>query len=754
MENRRPLRDNEMCMDARMVRLEMKTPWWRLESSDADVQAIVPSELMRMLEQLVLIRRFEERLLKLSVAGILHGPAHSSIGQEGEAVGAISVLRVTDKINGTHRMHHQFLAKALHFATPDKYSVLDEPVPESFHEVVYKTYAEILGLRPGYCGGRGGSMHLRFPEAGILGSNAIVGGNPPHAVGYALADKLRGNSDVSVAFFGDGAMQNGAVYEAMNLAALYGTPTVFFVENNEYAVSTHISEQTRETRLSARGLSLGIPAIEFDGMDVIAARLAMEQAITIINRDGGPVLLEAQTYRFMHQSGALKGSAFGYREKAAEEQWLKRDPMQTFPARLQKLGLLDGAASSRIESRARDLLDSALARLIEGYGSPGSERIYPALWPNAEDVEEGIRGNLSELAEYRQSELDDVPANELEEARFLDVIPKAMLRNMERFDNLFILGEDVHRLRGGTAGATKNIGDRFPERLIGTPICENGFTGLALGAALNGMRPVIEIMYPDFALVAADQLFNQIAKVRHMFGGSFPVPIVVRSRVSAGTGYGSQHSMDASGLFALYPGWRILAPTTPYDYIGLLNAAVACDDPVLIVEYNDLFKKTGKVPISDWDYIVAIGKARIARRGTRCTIVTYGPMVDICCEVSTLCNIDAEVIDLRTLDPFGLDWDTVETSVKRTNALMIVEQTARGTSIGSRIASDAQLRLFNWLDHEIVHVTGGHAPPVVSKVLEAAALGNAGTFETALRRLHGRRGGDQTVAGEAAGVTN
>jgi len=727
-------------MSVRMARLETDTPWWRLEKTEADTQAVDRRKLVRLLEQLIIIRRFEERLLKLSTAGVLHGPAHSSIGQDGGAVGAMSALSATDKINGTHRMHHQFLAKALNFATPDGYSVLDQDIPESFRDVVYRTYAEILGLSPGYCGGRGGSMHLRYPEAGILGSNAIVGGNPPHAVGYALADKLRGNSDVSVAFFGDGAVQNGAVYEAMNLAALYSTPTIFFVENNLYAVSTHVSEQTREVRLGARGLSLGIPAIEFDGMDVIATRLAMQKAKDIIARDGGPVLLEAQTYRHLHQSGALKGSAFGYRSKADEEAWLDRDPMRAFPAELKALGLIDDAALETCERRANDVLDGALRRLIDGYGDNNPGQIFPALWPKPEEADQGIRGDLSELSHFRCCELEEAAPETLEEVKFVDVISRAMLRNMELADNIFILGEDVHRLRGGTAGATRNIGEKFPERLIGTPICENGFSGMALGAALNGMRPVVEIMYPDFALVAADQLFNQIAKVRHMFGGNFPVPVLVRSRVSAGTGYGSQHSMDASGLFALYPGWRILAASRPYDYIGLLNAALNCNDPVLIVEYNELFKKTGKVPVSDWDYIVPIGKARIARPGNRCTILTYGTMVDVCCEVADKIGVDAEVIDLRTLDPLGLDWETVGQSVERTNALMIVEQTARGTSIGSRIASDAQSRLFDWLDHEIVHVTGVNASPVVSKVLERAALAGAAEVETALRDMESRRG--------------
>lgn len=711
----------------------IETPCWTLTADDDDLRAVPVGELAAMLEQLFLIRHFEERLLELSKEGLLNGPAHASIGQEGAAVGIMSALGSQDKINGTHRMHHQFLAKTLNHATVPGYNPLEHEFPQQSQEVLFSTYSEILGLSTGYCGGRGGSMHLREPGAGVLGSNAIVGGNIPHAVGYALADKMRGEDAVSVAFFGDGAMQMGTAYEAMNLAALYGTSTVFVVENNLYAVSTHISEQTRETRLSARGLALGVPSISFDGMDVIAARRAMEIARSLMAEAPGPVLLEARTYRHLHQSGPLPGSAFGYREKDEEEAWLDRDAVQRFPEQLERLGLLDDAAIARLRERARGAVDGVLDRLIEGTGK--ERRLLPHLWPDPKTVEFGIRGDLSELKNLRQMEEAEIPEAERREARFLDVISESMLRNMEHFDNLFIMGEDVHRLRGGTAGATKGIAERFPERLLGTPICENGFTGVALGAALNGMRPVVEIMYPDFSLVAADQLFNQIAKVRHMFGGGFPVPVVVRSRVTQGTGYGSQHSMDAAGLFTLYPGWRVVAASTPHDYIGLLNAAVACDDPVLVLEYHQLFQKKGPVHKTDWDYIVPFGKARIARQGRDTTILTYGPMVDICCEVADSAGLDAEVIDLRTLDPLGLDWESIEASVRKTNALLMVEQTTRGTSIGSRIINDAQRKLFNLLDYEILHVTGTESSAVVSKVLEEAAFATAKDVEVALRKV-------------------
>ena len=250
--------------------------------------------------------------------------------------------------------------------------------------------------------------------------------------------------------------------------------------------------------------------------------------------------------------------------------------------------------------------------------------------------------------------------------------------------NLFRTVIEMLVSHGYDGTTTKGIAEKFKDRLVGTPICENGFTGLALGAAMNGLRPVVEIMYPDFCLVAGDQLFNQISKVRHMFGGGFPLPLMVRSRVSAGAGYGSQHSMDASGLFALYPGWRIVAPSTPFDYIGLVNSALRCDDPVLVVEHNDLYQAVGKVPIDDWDFCIPFGSARVVRPGAACTVLTYLSMVQTCVDVVEASGLDAEIVDLRTLDPLGLDWETIEASVRKTNRLLIVEQTARGTSHGGR----------------------------------------------------------------------
>jgi 2-oxoisovalerate dehydrogenase E1 component len=720
---------------AKLEAFKHETVWARFTVDDADWRAEDPVVLARMLEQLQLIRHFEERVLELKVDQLVHGPAHASIGQEGGAVGAMSVLGAGDKINGTHRMHHQFLAKLLGYATPRDYDPRRAAPDARMREMVTRTLAEIMGLSPGFCEGRGGSMHLRWETAGALGSNAIVGGNPPHAVGYALADKRLKTGNITVTFFGDGALMMGTSSESLNLAALYDLPVIFFVENNLYAVSTHLSEQTREQRLTSRGPAWGVPAVEVDGMDPFAVRKAMQWAVERIRSDRGPVLVEAITYRYFHQSGPLAGSAFGYRDKAEEEAWRARDPVKHFPQKLVSLGVLGASDVEAMSARARSIVDEAVGALTENEPGSNRRRIVPALWPKRETVEQGIRGDLRELRSWRARELADCAPNELEEKKFVDVIASAMLRRMQKDQRIIVLGEDVHRLRGGTAGATKGIAEEFPDRLLGTPICENGFVGMALGAAMNGLRPVVEIMYPDFCLVAGDQLFNQVAKVRHMFNGGFPLPLVLRSRVSAGAGYGSQHSMDASGLFALWPGWRIVAPSTPYDYIGLMNAALACDDPVMVVEHNDLFQTKGLVPKEDWDYIVPLGKARIARAGAACTVISYLSMVRISVDAAESEGIDAEVIDLRTLDPLGIDWDTIGASIRKTHRCIIVEQTARGSGHGARIAQEIQDRFFGWLDAPVTRVTGAESAPVVSKPLEEAALAGLPETRAGLRAL-------------------
>jgi len=228
-------------------------------------------------------------------------------------------------------------------------------------------------------------------------------------------------------------------------------------------------------------------------------------------------------------------------------------------------------------------------------------------------------------------------------------------------------------------------------------------------------------MYPDFLWVAADQIFNQVAKARHMFGGENKVPFVLRSKVATGTGYGSQHSMDPAGIYATAPGLRIVAPATPFDYVGLMNAALALEDPVVVLEHVDLYASTGLAPAEDYDYIIELGKAAVRRQGEDLTILTYLSMVAHSLEAVEQTGVDAEVVDLRWLDRASVDWDTIGESIRKTNNVLVVEQGAIGTSYGGWLSDEIQRRFFDWLDQPVQRVHGGEASPSISKVLERAA---------------------------------
>src|SRR5690349_15424138 len=318
--------------------LQPLAPWVALASTDADWDALVPAVLDPMLAQLHLIRAFEEEVLNLAGQKLINGPAHASIGQAAGAVGSCLPLVGADQINGSHRGHHQFLAKALGYVAPDGIDPR-KPLPSTVREVLHKSMAEIAGLKDGYCYGRGGSMHLQWMDAGAMGTNAIVGGAVPFAAGFAFADKWAGTDNVSVSFFGDGATNIGSVLETMNIAAAWKLPVCFFIENNQYAVSTTVQEATGDARLSSRGAGFGIPSWQVDGQDVVAVYLAMQQAVNHMRAGGGPTVVEAQTYRYFHQNGPFPGSAFGYRTKLEEQGWRDRDPINTIERHLERRGL-------------------------------------------------------------------------------------------------------------------------------------------------------------------------------------------------------------------------------------------------------------------------------------------------------------------------------------------------------------------------------------------------------------------------------
>ncbi|SPL71293.1 alpha-ketoacid dehydrogenase subunit alpha/beta [Acinetobacter stercoris] len=715
------------------IKLNPNNTWFELKTTDEDWNNADAGLLESMLVQLNLIRAFEEKVLELAAEGLVHGPAHSSIGQEGGAVGSIITLTAQDKVNGSHRGHHQFLAKVFSYLRPDGIRINDE-FGEDLENALQRTLAEILGLAQGFCKGRGGSMHLQWIEAGAMGTNAIVGGGVPMAAGAAWAQKHAGTDAVSITYFGDGATNIGSVLESMNLAAAWQLPVCFFIENNQYAISTTLAESTAEPRLSARGAGFNITSWKVDGMDPLAVHLATQEALAHMRSGKGPTIIEADVYRYLHQNGPYPGSVFGYRSKEEEEEWKKRDSILQIEKHLMARGLATEEQLKQLRERSLSIMTQITSRLTETIEG-GKRKIRDDLWPSEDFVNVGIRGDLKELEGAQTFEESTYTLAKVKR-KFIDAVASVMDRRMELDNSIVVMGEDIHRLKGGTNGATKGLKDKYPDRILGTPISENAFTGLGCGIAIDErFKPVVEYMYADFMWVAADQLFNQIGKARHMFGNQVNVPLVLRSKAGTGTGYGSQHSMEPAGIFATNPGWRIVAPSTPFDYIGLMNFALQCKDPVIVIEHVDLYNQSGEIPEDNLDYQIPFGKASIRREGNELTVLTYLSMVKTSLEAVEETGIDAEVIDLRFLDRASLDWETIESSIRKTNNVLIVEQGTQGTSYGAWLADELQRRYFDWLDQPIQRVHGAEAAPSVSKVLEAAAIAKKSNVIEGLKNI-------------------
>lgn len=693
--------------------------WQRLRSEETDLKTLGPLLLSQVLFTTLLINEFEHALLRLKNDDCVWGPVHSSVGQEALAAATMAALQRGDKIAGSHRAHHQFLSKVINFTVDGGWNPLKSS-PQVVADVVKRTMAEIMGLAPGYCGGRGGSMHLRHVEAGVLGTNAIVGGGIPIATGAAFAEKYQRSGNIVVCFFGDGAVNQGAFHEACNLAGLWKLPIIYFIENNLYAVGTNTDDACAVKDLSLRASSYAMDARIVEGHDVAAVYNTVKDVADGIRQGNRPCIIEAKCYRRYHHAGDTPGSAYGYREKEEEALWMEKDAVVSFPAAVIDTGILSENEVRDIRNIASELVQQAV-NFCTVAGTPPTVR--PELWPKPETADFGMRSTGKEFEGCGYSKEEDFSS--FTEIMYSDAIAAVTGRWMEKDKHVVAFGEEIANFGGGAYGATKGLAEKYPRRVINTPISEAGFVGLTCGAAMSGMRPIVEIMFPDFSLVAADQLFNQIGKARHMYGGITDLPLVARTRIATGCGYGGQHSMDPVALFALFPGWRIVAPSNAFDYIGLFNTAMQSLDPVVILEHHALYTKKFPIPEHDLDYLIPFGKAKRISEGDDITILVYGAMVErlkLLGSQLAARNISAEILDLRTLDLPGIDYEMIGNSVKRTGAVAIVEEAPKSQSIGDKIATVITERYFDYLDAPPGCITSMDVPNPVSRKLEETVL--------------------------------
>ncbi|MEO2090330.1 MAG: dehydrogenase E1 component subunit alpha/beta, partial [Gemmataceae bacterium] len=622
-------------------------------------------------------------LAKAHQRGLIHGACHTYVGQEAIAVGVCAHLTREDVVFSTHRGHGHALAKGV-------------PAVELI--------AELFGRSTGCSRGRGGSMHLFAPEVGLMGTSGIVGPCILQAAGAGYSFRLLKTRRVAVAFFGDGAVNNAAFHEGLNLAAIWKLTVLFVCENNQFATEVPFAYAAGNPGVADRGASYGMPGVEVDGNDVLAVYATAEQAVRRARAGDGPTLLECKTYRTRPHAEGM--GDFTYRTREEVDEWKTRCPIQRV----------------RGEVPDANAIEAEVAKEVAAAYAAAEAAPWPAPATAADHV----------YAEPRRVPPPPPPGERV--ITYTQATLEALDAAMAVNPGVFVLGEGIG-VRGGNFKTTAGLFDKYgAERLRDTPICERGFVGLGCGAAMTGTRPVIDFMFADFVLDGVGEIVNQIAKMQYMSSGRLKMPILLRGCVGIGHSAATHHSGNYYPLFAQFPGLRVVVPATPYDAKGLLHHALRCDDPVLFLEHRELLATRGPVP--EEAYELPFGKAAVVREGKGITVVALARMVLKVAEVAeTLAKegVSVEVIDPRTVAP--LDTDTIGRSVAKTGRLLVVDEAFAPFGIGAEIAAQVADRHFDDLDAPIRRLNGLHTPTPYSPPLEAAVVPDTAAITQAIRDL-------------------
>lgn len=637
-----------------------------------------PERLRELYQALLLPRLIEEKMLKLLRQGRL-SKWFSGIGQEAIAVGVTEALRPDDWILPMHRNLGVFTSRKLD---------------------LLRLLCQVMGKGEGFTHGRERSFHFGSLEHHLVGMISHLGAMLPVADGLALAARLKGTERLAAAFTGDGATSEGDFHEAVNLAAVWKLPVIFVVENNLYGLSTPVSEQYACKNLADRGIGYGIRASIVDGNDLMEVMDAVARAAKRARAGEGPTLLEFKTFRMR---GHEEASGTAYIPKELFEEWAKKDPLLRFERTLETENVLAAGEREKIRAEFKKRIDDTVE---EALAVPD---------PDTSPEEETAAVFVPSPVAVAPS-----PAAPSVEWRYLDAISDAMRVAMRRDRNVLLLGQDIAEYGGAFKASVGFLEEFGKERVRNTPIIESGAIGCAMGLALDGFRPVVEMQFADFVSCGFNQIVNNLAKTRYRWGPA--IPVVVRLPSGGGTGAGPFHSQNPEGWFAQVPGLKIVAPATPEDAKGLLLAAIADGNPVMYFEHKLLYRGVrGLVP--EGYYTTPIGKARIVREGQDVTLVTYSIGVHWALEAAQELSqrgVSVEVVDLRSLVPW--DIETVLESVRKTGRALVLHEATLTGSFGGEIASAIGEKGFAWLDAPVMRVGSADTPVPFAKRLEGRFL--------------------------------
>ncbi|MBD0787219.1 pyruvate dehydrogenase (acetyl-transferring) E1 component subunit alpha [Vibrio sp. Y2-5] len=635
--------------------------------------------LLGQLEQMLRIRRFEEKCAELYAQEKIRGFLHLYIGEEAIAVGVMSTLSAQDQIVATYREHGHALARGMNMG-----SIL----------------AEMYGRTNGCSHGRGGSMHLFDKTLRFYGGNAIVGGGLPLATGLAMSNKKMERDAIAVCFFGEGAVAEGEFHESLNLAALWGLPVLFICENNRYAMGTALAFSESEINIAKKAQSYGIESVQVDGMNVVEVEAAASEAVEYIRENKRPYFLECQTYRFRGHSSF---DTQLYRDKQEIAQWEEKGPVKQLIKWLKDNSHFQAQELSDIEARVAQEISDAIA-----FAEAGE-------WESVEQLTRFVHS--PEVSPSVNIEKSDQPPVTM---TYREALREGIREALETDSRVYLMGEDVGRY-GGCYAVSKGLLDQFgPERIIDTPLSESGFVGIGVGTALGEMRPIVEVMTVNFSLLAMDQIINTAATLLHMSGGQFNVPVVVRMACGAGKQLAAQHSHSWENFYAHVPGLKVLSPATHNDARYMLSQALADPDPVLIFEHVMLLNEQGNVfdaPDAPMD------KGIVRREGKDITLITYGGSLNKSLQAAQQLESDgisAEVIDLRSLRP--LDKNTIISSVSKTHRAVVIDEGWYTGSLAGEISAIIMEQAFWELDAPVARVCTEEVPIPYPQHLEQAAI--------------------------------
>jgi 2-oxoisovalerate dehydrogenase E1 component len=645
--------------------------------SSADLAGFSHERLKQLYRALLLPRLVEEKALLLLRQGKL-SKWFSGMGQEAIAVGVTAALDGDDWILPMHRNLGVFTTRGVDLG---------------------RLFRQLFGKDGGFTKGRDRTFHFGLLEKRIVGMISHLGAMLPVADGLALAAQLRREPRVAAAFTGDGATSEGDFHEAANLAAVWKLPVLFVIENNQYGLSTPVAEQYACRDLADRGPGYGMPGRVVDGNDLLAVHRAVGEAAARARRGEGPTLLEFKTFRMR---GHEEASGTAYVPKPLLEEWAAKDPVLRFEQLLLSRGVLSPAERDALRAEMKPRIDALVDQALAA--------------PDPVSTAESELADVHAPSRLRPTPPSTEAVAAARETRYVDAISDGLREAMRRNPRVVLLGQDIAEY-GGVFKVTEGFVAEFGrDRVRNTPIIESGAVGAALGLALDGFVPMVEMQFGDFITCGFNQIVNNLAKTYYRWGA--PVPVVVRVPVGGGMGAGPFHSQNVESWFTSVAGLKVVAPASPYDAKGLLTAAFEDGNPVLYLEHKLLYRSSrGKVP--GGYYSVPLGRARVAREGRHATVVTYGVGVGWALEAAEKLAAEGrevEVVDLRSLLPW--DQETVLSSVRKTSRALVLHEAPTTGGLGGELAAVIGRQAFEWLDAPVARLGALDMPVPFSKALE------------------------------------